>query len=245
MNLLDRNSHVRELAASGVSVTQIASEMKVCRSTVVNWLYPEKYEHRKAIWRDYYRRHRTYNRERVRKWGREHKTQRQLRYQQWKQNRLLLDPEYESRRHKQYRERHLEYSLEWGRNYHRKASQLWRGKQEKSDLLKNKEKGREGEKLAYAWLIQQGYENIVHLSKLWGPFPFDFLAEKNGKKLLIDATIDIVKKIKPIKTELAKSLGFESFVLFVRPNGKSAHLEPVNNRSIVFVPRAVIKECAE
>lgn len=67
-------------------------------------------------------------------------------------------------------------------------------------------------------LPKLGFTNIQNLNQKFSKFPFDFYAEKDGEKFLIDVTTAPMKNVNDGLDTLWKVLGLKRLVLFVKPD---------------------------
>ncbi len=90
-------------------------------------------------------------------------------------------------------------------------------------------------------LPKLGFKNILNLNKQFSKFPFDFYAEKNGEKFLIDVTTAPMKKVRNGLDELWKMLSLRRLILFVKPDFSTVVLKDVrDSKSHVWLTKREI-----
>ena len=73
------------------------------------------------------------------------------------------------------------------------------------------------EREAREFLEYMDFKNIQHLSSKDPNFPFDYVAEKQGEKWLIDVTTRTRKPVKKKQIQVWHALGFKTALLIILP----------------------------
>jgi len=206
-------------------------------------------ENKLAIWRRYYDRNPQKHRDRVKLWRSKNPKHGKELWQKYTAKQLAEDPEWASKRAKDGKDYRVENAVKIkskDRVRRRDLQAIWCEKDPlptQHNVSLDKQRGWLGEQVGLEWLRREGYINILHLSPLCQLFPFDFIAEKDSQKFLIDVTIGIVKKISPTKAALAKAFGAKGMILFVRPCGDFGYLASMEEgKKSVVVPNTIITQ---
>lgn len=139
-----------------------------------------------------------------------------------------------------------EIHLECKRRWLHFQRQVWGTSELKRfDVAKSKVVGRVAEVLARdQFLPASGFSDIDDWSGHSNQFFCDFVATKDGKRVLVDATVRLKAHI-PEKVKLARSLGMALFIIHVAPTGKLFYINEVQpGRKVTRVPAAFIRKHA-
>ena len=121
------------------------------------------------------------------------------------------------------------------RQYHYKRNEVkrreWRQKIQDLWGRDGKNCWKKAEELAAKILEQEGYTNIVNLSKLSSQSPFDYFAIKDGKRYVFQITVR-THTMKPVAAKYADLFGLEYRTIFIKHDltryiikaGSSPHL---------------------
>ena len=137
-----------------------------------------------------------------------------------------------------------EIHLECKRRWLHFQRQVWGTSELKRfDVARSKPIGRVAEVLARdQFLPANGFTNIDDFSGYSNGFFCDFVATKDGKRVLVDATVKLKAYI-PHKVKMAKSLGMVLFIIHVSPLGKLYHINKMEpDRTVCRVPAAFIRK---
>lgn len=95
------------------------------------------------------------------------------------------------------------------------------------------------------FLPREGFTEIVDMSEMSNQFFVDFIATKDGERVLVDATIKL-KAYFPAKAKLAEALGMKLFFIHIAPAGGGLYYlhEVPSGRKVVRVPAAFIRALA-
>ena len=89
------------------------------------------------------------------------------------------------------------------------------------------------EKVAVEALKRNGWNVVVRFTKFYPQFPFDILAEKDGKRYLVQVTLCYLNAKNKKHRELARALGMNYAVVFVSPKDFKTYIIKEKNTGAI------------
>ena len=171
--------------------------------------------------RQYDRKYKESHREKIREWQKEY----QRKWHERNRERILECHRLKMRTDTQY----CEKERERGRLYHRKTRDIWGSKRE-SIPSKESYKASISAELFVAQIVlpKYGFTNIIVCQAFSHQFPFDILSKKNGRRVAVEVTISMRKRIDPEKKLLLDFMDADLYVCHVKPDFSQYFLFPVN-----------------